>query len=96
MPVTLASGAIADALFAGDVIDLVAVPRSEGQAQVVASEAEVLSVASDAGFGASSAPVVVVAVPRSTALAIADASAGHTFTAWVTSAAVRPHVSADR
>lgn len=86
VPVSLASAAHTGALHAGDVIDLVAVPRAEDQrAQVVAREATVLSI-SQGGFGSADGSVVVIAVPRAEALAIADALSASTFTAWVTSA----------
>lgn len=86
VPVSLASGAHAGVLTSGDVIDLVAVPRAEDHvARVVAREATVLSIAT-AGFGSADGSVVVIAVPRAEALAIADAMTGFAFTAWVTSA----------
>ena len=86
VPVSLVSAAHARALHAGDAIDLVAVPRTDDRtARVVARDATVLSVASG-GFGAPDGSVVVIAVPRSDALAIADAMTAFTFTAWVTSA----------
>ena len=86
VPVSLASAAHAGALHTGDVIDLVAVPRAEDQrARVVAREATVLSISSG-GFGSADGSVVVIAVPRSDALAIADAMTAAVFTAWVTSA----------
>lgn len=85
VPVQLMSAAIAETLRSGNVIDLVAVPRTgEQPAEVVATDVTVMSVASNSGFGTTAAPVVVVAVPRPTALAIADVTASHAFTAWVT------------
>lgn len=86
VPIALASAAHAGALHAGDVIDLIAVPRAEdSSARVVAHAATVLSIATG-GFGAADGSVVVIAVPRSDALAIANALSASTFTAWVTSA----------
>ena len=85
VPVALATDAHAGALHTGAVIDLIAVPRTEDhRAQVVARDATVLSIASG-GFGAQDASVVVIAVPRADALAIADAMSAATFTAWITS-----------
>ena len=86
VPVSLASAAHAGALHAGDAIDLVAVPRADDRtARVIARDATVLSIASG-GFGAQDGSVVVIAVPRADALAIADAMTAFTFTAWVTGA----------
>ena len=86
VPVTLASTALAAALDAGDVIDLVAVPRADdGATRIVAREATVLSVA-EGGFGAPDASVIVIAVPRADALAIAGAMTNAAFTPWVTTA----------
>lgn len=85
VPITMMSGAVAEALTQGDHIDVVAIPRTgDGAARLIAREATVMSVAANGGFGATATPVVVVAVSRPIALSLADAMSAHTFTAWVT------------
>jgi len=92
MPVALTSAAHARTLHVGDVIDLVAVPRSgggltavTGSAHVIAHEATVLSVPAG-GFGAADGGVIVIAASRAEALAVADASMRFDFSAWITRA----------
>ena len=95
VPVALASGAHARILSAGDVVDLVAVPRTgDRSAQIAVRDATVLSVA-EGGFGVDDGAVIVLAVPRSTALRIADAGIDADFTAWLTGAMPRA-AGADR
>ena len=83
-PITLASAPIASSLAAGDVIDLVSVPRQNaGAAEVVARRARVIEVGESSGFASSASALIVVAVSESTALALADAGARADLTALI-------------
>lgn len=72
VPVVLASGAIAALLEIGDVIDLVGPSMSEGaSAAVVARDARVVELPrGGSALGASTAAVVLVALPEADALRV--------------------------
>jgi hypothetical protein len=72
VPVVLASGAIAALLEIGDVIDLVgAPPAGDATASVVARDARVVELPRGAtALGASTAAVVLVALPEADALRV--------------------------
>lgn len=72
VPVVLASGAIAAVLQIGDVIDLVGAPTSENAAAtVVARNARVVELPrGGSALGASTAAVVLVALPEADALRV--------------------------
>ena len=83
-PITLASADIAASLQVGDIIDVVAIPNQEaGISEVVARGARVLEIGTPDGFGASASALVVIALPESEALAIADATADSDLTALI-------------
>jgi hypothetical protein len=72
VPVVLASGAIAALLEIGDVVDLVGPSMSEGaSAAVVARDARVVELPrGGSALGASTAAVVLVALPEADALRV--------------------------
>jgi hypothetical protein len=72
VPVVLTSGAIAAVLEIGDVIDLVGAPTTEGaSASVVARGARVVELPrGGSALGASTAAVVLVALPEADALRV--------------------------
>ena len=75
VPVTLRSAGIAGAVRVGDTIDLV-VPTQAGTPRVIATNASVLDLPNNSGFGAATSTVILVSVEKwqSAALAAEDSN----------------------
>jgi hypothetical protein len=87
VPLQLAQDAILDVLREGDVVDVIAAPRSAAYddagatARTVATDAVVVLISPDAGgLGGADDRVVLVALPAAAATAVATASLAHTIT----------------
>ena len=83
VPLQLAQSAMLDVVRHGDVVDIVAAPKSEagGNPRIVATDAVVVLISPDSGgIGGSGDRVVLVALPAVAATAVAAATLVHTIT----------------